>query len=108
MANPYDRGRPQRIYPDTDDIAKMPDRPGEYRIYTAAGVSKYVGETSDLRRRISEHGAAGKIRAGQYVDYMVADGRSSSDTRRGHEKDSIEDKKPTTNQRKGGGGRRAS
>jgi GIY-YIG catalytic domain-containing protein len=107
MANPFDRGRPRRIYPDTDDIANIPDLSGEYRIYTATGVSKYVGETSNLRRRISQHVADGMIRAGQYVDYLVADGRSSSATRRVHESDSIEKKRPTTNQRRGGGGRRA-
>ncbi len=101
MSNPYDVGRPKRFYADSGSIGDIPDGPGEYRIYTAAGVSKYVGETSNLRRRISEHIRDGMIRAGQYVDYMVADGRFKSDTRRKHESQSIDVKRPTTNQRRG-------
>lgn len=42
MPNPYDPGRPQRFYADSGSIGDIPDGPGEYRIYTAAGVSKYV------------------------------------------------------------------
>ncbi len=107
MPGPYKAGRPQRYSVERGCATNIPAVPGEYRIYTQAGRSKYVGETNNLRRRIQEHIRNGKLRKGQYVEYLVADGRSTSSTRRQHESKSIANKKPTTNKRRGGGGRKA-
>lgn len=69
----------------------------------------YIGETSNLKRRIGEH-----LRSDRSVspdthheEWQVADGRSSSRTRRAHEMDKIDQHKPRLNKRRGGGGRRA-
>ena len=45
---------------------------------------------------------------GLTFEYKVADGRSTSKTRREHEKQKIEQHKPSLNKSKGGEGRKAS
>lgn len=69
----------------------------------------YVGETNDLARRTSEHIRSGKLPSGEgcssTIEYKVADGRSSSATRREHERQKIEQQKPPLNKSRGGEGR---
>ena len=104
-ASPYGAGRPRRFRPGTDDNSALPEQAGEYRIRGAKGI-EYVGETRNLKRRINEHRRSGKLGPRECVDYKVADGRSTSTTRRKHEKRSIRKHSPGRNKRNGGGGRR--
>lgn len=107
----YRPGRPTKYNPSTGVGQKPPAKPGEYRMRDAAGNMTYVGETNNLARRIDEHIRSGKLPTGQgcgsTVEYMVADGRSTSRTRRAHEQQSIEKHHPTLNKSKGGEGRPA-
>lgn len=99
----YKKGRPSRS--GYDDISGMPDAPGEYRIRDKEGTVAYVGETNDLKRRVREHKKTGKFMENESVDYMIADGRSTSRTRREHEQQSIEKHSPYRNKSVGGEGR---
>lgn len=107
----YKPGRPTKYNPSTGIGQKPPAKPGEYRMRDAAGNMTYVGETNNLARRIGEHIRSGKLPTGQgcgsTVEYMVADGRSTSRTRRAHEQQSIKKHNPTLNKSKGGEGRPA-
>lgn len=99
----YKKGRPSKSgYDDTRDI---PKKPGEYRIKDKDDNFAYIGETNNLRRRVGEHKRSGKFLEGESVDYMVADGRSTSKTRRAHEQRSIEKHAPYRNKSVGGEGR---
>lgn len=95
----YRPGRPTKYNPSTGIGQKPPAKPGEYRMRDSAGNMTYVGETNNLARRIGEHIRSGKLPTGQgcgsTVEYMVADGRSTSRTRRAHEQQSIEKHHPT-------------
>lgn len=93
------RGRPSGCDP--------PHAPGIYRILNSRGEIDYVGETSDLARRKAEHfGPYGNFSEETHTFlWQRADGRSTSRTRREHEKRLIETLSPAFNQRSGGGGR---
>ena len=93
----YKPGRPNKYNPSTDSGQKPPAKPG----------ITYVGETNDLSRRTKEHIRTGKLATSNTIEYKVADGRSSSRTRREHEQKSIAKHKPTLNKSKGGEGRPA-
>lgn len=97
---PHHRGRTQAA----QQSRRVPDA-------GLAGCITYIGETNDLARRMREHIRSGKLPTGQgcgsTLEYMVADGRSTSRTRREHEQQSIEKHHPTLNRSKGGEGRPA-
>lgn len=104
----YKPGRPTKYNPTTGAGTKPPSAPGEYRIRDKDGHITYIGETCDLSRRTREHQRNGKLTpgtGGNTIEYKVADGRSSSRTRREHEREKIAQHKPTQNRSKGGEGR---
>ena len=97
----FKRGRPSRQQP--------PDKPGIYyfRNKTTKKVD-YVGEAKSLKRRKEQHLASKKLDLKVHdFESKVADGRSTSRTRRQHERSKIDQHKPCLNQRRGGGGRMA-
>lgn len=105
---PYKAGRPFRYDPAAKKGKTPPACPGEYRIRNARRELQYIGETNDLSRRMKEHIASGKLPLdGSVFDYMPADGRSASRTRRAHEQRSIKKHAPPGNRSRGGEGRPA-
>ena len=107
----YKPGRPNKYNPSSGIGQKPPAKPGEYRIRDASGTIAYIGETNNLARRTGEHIRSGKLSTGNgtagTIEYKVADGRSTSNTRRRHEKDKIKQHNPSLNKSKGGEGRPA-
>lgn len=107
----YKPGRPAKYNPTSGIGHKPPAKPGEYRMRDASGAITYIGETNNLARRIGEHIRSGKLPTGQgcnsTVEFKIADGRSTSRTRRGHEQNSIKKHQPLLNKSKGGEGRPA-
>ena len=109
MASIYKPGRPFKYVPATGGGTKPPDKPGLYRIRNGQGRILYIGETCSLSRRIREHIRTGKISmkpsAHYSVEFQIADPRSSSGTRRLHERRKISQHHPPLNRSKGGEGR---
>lgn len=107
----YKPGRPIKYNPTTGVGRKPPSKPGEYRIRNASGTISYIGETNNLSRRTGEHIRSGKLSTGQEgagsIEYKIADGRSSSNTRREHERQKIAQHQPPLNRSRGGEGRLA-
>lgn len=107
----YKPGRPQKYNPTTGVGTAPPPKPGEYRMRNSSGAITYVGETNNLARRTREHIRSGKLPVGQSgsdtIEFKVADGRSSSRTRREHEQQSIAKHCPELNKSRGGEGRPA-
>ena len=106
----YKPGRPAKYNPTTGTGSKPPAAPGEYRIRDADGAISYIGETNNLARRAAEHVRSGKLPTGERggtIEFKVADGRSTSRTRRLHERQKIEQHQPPLNKSKGGEGRPA-
>lgn len=107
----YKPGRPNKFNPTTGAGKKPPAKPGEYRIRDAEGNLAYIGETNNLARRTGEHIRSGKLPTGESgagtIEYQVADGRSTSNTRRIHERQKIAQHKPPLNKSRGGEGRPA-
>ena len=101
----YHPGRPQKFLPSEAAGHLPPQCPGEYRIRDTLGTLTYIGETNNLRRRMGEHIRSGKLQAGYSLEYQVADGRSSSRTRRVHEQAKIAQHSPLMNRSAGGEGR---
>ena len=99
MSSPYKPGRPTKYNPTTGAGTKPPAKPGEYRIRQADGTISYIGETCNLARRTAEH------RRGGTIEYQVADGRTTSRTRREHERQKIAQHQPSQNRSGGGEGR---
>ena len=97
----YKPGRPSQ--------QKPPKAPGEYRIINkSSGKADYIGETNDLRRRKAEHQRKEKLNPQtQHFEWKKADGRSTSKTRREHEKTKIDRHGPPQNKTQGGEGRKA-
>ena len=102
----YKPGRPVKFFPGRDKN-EPPAFPGEYRIRSHEGDITYVGETNNLKRRAGEHIRSGKIEADGSFEYKPADRRSTSNTRREHERVKIEQHDPPLNRSKGGEGRPA-
>ena len=99
----FRRGRPSRKDP--------PNGPGIYRFRNKlTGEIDYIGEAADIARRIVTHLRSTKPVSldTHHVEWQAADGRSTSRTRREHERVKINKHKPRLNKRGGGGGRRAS
>lgn len=107
----YKPGRPNKYNPTTRAGRKPPAKPGEYRIRDASGTITYIGETNNLARRTGEHKRSGKLPIGEgqnsTIEFKVADGRSTSYTRRIHEQQKIAQHQPTQNKSIGGEGRPA-
>lgn len=105
----YKSGRPSKYNPSTQTGSKPPASPGEYRIRNKQGTITYIGETNNLKRRMNQHLYNGKMSCGQNeggtFEWKKADGRSSSVTRRKHERQKIEQHSPVLNRSKGGEGR---
>ena len=99
----FKRGRPSRQEP--------PRQPGIYRFRNKdTGKIDYIGESANLIRRISEQFRSKNMSVSpetHYAEWKIADGRSTSRTRRAHETREIEQHQPRLNRRRGGGGRRA-
>ena len=88
----------------------MPSKPGAYRARSKkTGEVVYHGEAANLRSRDNQHARdkSPHKRGNYFTEYKVADGRSTSNTRRKHEKTKIRQHKPKFNQNGGGGGRKA-
>ena len=107
----YKPGRPTKFNPTTGAGTRPPARPGEYRIRDASGAIVYIGETNNLARRMGEHLRTGKLPRGEgcssTIEFQIADGRTSSRTRREHERRKIEQHQPPLNRSRGGEGRLA-
>ncbi len=97
----YKKRRPKVAKCSTD----ISDKAGEYRIISSENTIKYIGETCNLKRRYGEHKRTGKLSDEDKFFYQEADGRSSSYTRREHEREKITRHKPKINKSKGGEGR---
>lgn len=88
----------------------MPNAPGAYRAKSKkTGKVVYHGEASNLRKRDKQHrrDKSPHKRGNYYTEFKVADGRSTSNTRRKHEREKIRQHDPKFNKRGGGGGRKA-
>jgi hypothetical protein len=57
----YKPGRPNKYDPSSGGGRKPPQAPGEYRIRDEKGNIEYIGETSNLNRRMNEHRRSGKL-----------------------------------------------
>ena len=97
----YSQGSPSKQEP--------PDKAGAYHlIEKKMQEMQYHGETSNLRRRKQEHFRSGKYSPETHdFAWKQADGRSTSKTRREHERKKIAQHSPPHNKRAGGGGRPA-
>ena len=104
---PYKKGRPFKYRPSTKEGTKPPHKAGEYRIRDDDGNIVYIGETNDLARRTNEHIRSGKLpqNSKSTIEFKIADGRSSSHTRRQHEQEKIKQHHPSLNKSRGGEGR---
>ena len=101
MAPLYKKGRPSK--------QETPEKPGEYRWRNKeTGGIDYLGETNNLKRRMTEHERSAKPVNRDTHDFELkqADGRFSVDKRRDHEREKIEQHNPPLNKRAGGGGRK--
>ena len=88
----------------------MPSKPGAYRARSKkTGKVVYHGEAANLRARDKQHSRdkSPHKRGNYYTEYKIADGRSTSNTRRKHERTKIRQHAPKFNRRQGGGGRKA-
>ncbi len=107
----YKPGRPNKYNPTTGMGKRPPAKPGEYRIRDSTGLIAYIGETNNLARRTGEHIRSGKLPVGSEkagsIEYKIADGRSTSNTRREHERQKIAQHQPAMNKSRGGEGRPA-
>lgn len=105
----YKPGRPFKYHPATKKGSKPPPLAGLYRIRSQQGRMLYIGETCNLARRIREHIRSGKISVDpacpSVVEFQIADSRSTSRTRRIHERKKIARYKPCLNKSRGGEGR---
>ena len=105
MSNPYRPGRPLKYRPADGNLP--PAMPGEYRIRDQQGNLLYIGETCNLERRTKEHMRYGKLTpasGGVTIECKIADIRSTSRTRRVHERAKIAQHNPRLNCSAGGEG----
>jgi excinuclease UvrABC nuclease subunit len=103
----YKQGRPNKYDPNAQTGKKPPIEPGEYRIRDTEGAIVYIGETCNLLRRMLQHILSGKLSRNRTFEYKSADKRSTSKTRRIHERDKIKQHGPALNKSAGGEGRPA-
>ncbi len=100
----YNRGRPPKYDPFSNNGRKPPKSPGEYRIKDSSNSTKYLGITNDLDRRMKEHKKSGKLSEGDKFEWMAAKKTASYDDIRDHERVKIKQKNPYANKRQGGAG----
>ena len=100
----YSSGRPKKVYV-SNGVSELPHAAGEYRHRDSAGNITYIGETNDINRRTQQHLRSGKLQSDYSVEYKLADGRSTSRTRREHEQEKIKQHNPLLNKSVGGEGR---
>ena len=100
----YSSGRPKKVFV-SDGLSQLPHVAGEYRHRDAKGNITYIGETNDIRRRSQQHLRSGKLQSDYSIEYKIADGRSTSRTRREHEQEKIKQHNPVLNKSVGGEGR---
>ena len=98
----YKPGRPAVYHPNTNKAKCLPRKPRKYRILDENNALIYIGETNDLHHRTNEHIRSGKLKDSYSVAYQTADGRSTSATRRRHERQKIEQHSPRLNRSKVG------
>ena len=103
----YKPGRPSLFDPASGQGKRPPASPGEYRIRSANREIAYIGETNNLQRRMGEHVRSGKLSTSCTFEWKCADGRSTSSTRREHERLKIAQHNPPLNKSRGGEGRPA-
>ena len=107
----YRPGRPNKYNPTTGMGQKPPEKPGEYRIRDASGAIVYIGRQVIWRAGPANTSAAVSWllaeREREPIEYKVADGRSTSRTRREHERQKIAQHNPPLNRSRGGEGRPA-
>ena len=101
----YPAGRMYRYVPGHGRGQRPPAKPGEYRLRTRWGRLLYIGETCNLCRRMREHLRSGKLPASGVFEYQIADPRSTSQSRRKHEREKIARHHPPLNRSAGGEGR---
>lgn len=103
----YKPGRPLTYNPGKGTGRKPDNVPGEYRIRNEKGKIKYIGESNNLLRRTNQNINLGRLSVDgkDTLEYKVADGRSTSKTRRLHERMKIKQHAPELNRSKGGEGR---
>jgi len=102
----YKRGRYTKVRPGE----KIPNKPGAERwVSKKTGKVVYQGESSNIGNRIAQQkrDKMPYTRGNYEAQYKVADGRSTSNTRRKHEKKKIAQHNPRFNKSSGGEGRRA-
>ncbi len=90
----YKRGRPSKAEP--------PAKAGEYRWRNKkTNKVEYMGETANLKRRKRQHEKSPKPVSSEthFFEWQLADARSTSRTRRLHERQKIESKTPALNER---------
>ena len=90
---------------------RLAGRAGEYRMRAKCeegGAVVYSGEADKFGRRLNEHMRRGKLKDAApgscVVEYKEADGRSTSRTRREHERRKIAQHSPALNLSRGGEG----
>ena len=101
MAKLFKPGRPSKQPP--------PEKPGLYRWRNReTGDIDYIGETSNLKRRASQHEHSDKPLGSDTHDFewQSTDRQTSVDARRDHERSKIKQHNPILNQRGGGAGRK--
>ena len=102
----YKRGRYTKVRPGK----KIPNKPGAERwVSKKTGKVVYQGESSNVNQRIAQQkrDKMPYTRGNYQAQYKLADGRSTSKTRREHERRTIERHKPRFNKSGGGEGRHA-
>jgi hypothetical protein len=102
----YKPGRYTKVRPGQ----KIPNKPGAERwVSKKTGKVVYQGESSNIGNRIAQQkrDKMPYTRGNYEAQYKVADGRSTSNTRRKHEREKIAKHKPRFNKSSGGEGRRA-
>lgn len=102
----YKPGRYTKVRPGE----KIPNKPGAERwVSKKTGKVVYQGESSNVGNRIAaqKRDKMPYTRGNYEAQYKVADGRSTSKTRREHERKKIAQHKPRFNKSSGGEGRRA-
>ncbi len=98
------RGRMRK----SDDIKKLPEAMGIYRIkHRKTGLIEYIGQTNNLKRRAREHERDGRYKSIVHtIEYGIASKNTTRDDLLKTEKKHIKKHKPKQNKTIGGNGRR--
>lgn len=101
---PYKQGAPRR----SNTYKSTPTERGEYRIVENATKNvKYIGVSSNLKRRHYQHTKSGLfVEGADHLRYLLAGSGADDEDIYSHEKRSISKHKPQHNRCAGGNGRR--